>query len=300
MKKIHLFVPRVPKNVGDDSTIGFLEEAAAKRGVALEYFDLSQCKLLFQPKPTVLLNGKKPRFKKLLVRVSSFENFVELQSSVIRQFEYMGVRTVNSYSAAVLAKNKIRQTQALAKHKIPMPKTVALHSSLFLEESMDSIGRYPVIVKSSVGLKGIGVMMVESKRGLRSLVDAMSHDDNGYKGPLIVQEYIKESSGKDIRVFVVGGKIIAAMERIATKKGEFRSNFSIGGRVRIASLSSEEKKLAIKAAKAIGLDIAGVDIIRSKNGPMVLEVNTNPGLKGITEATGIDVAGSIIDYYLSL
>jgi len=142
--------------------------------------------------------------------------------------------------------------------------------------------------------------MVESKRGMRALLDMMTKTDEDFGGPVIVQEYIRESSGRDIRVFVVGGKIIAAMDRVAKKQGEFRSNFSLGGKVAIAKLTTAEKRIALKTTKVTGLDFAGVDIIRSDKGPKVLEINANPGLKGITEATGIDVAGELIDYIVTL
>jgi len=247
----------------------------------------------FSKKPTILVDNKVPRIDVLIVRPSFSWKGTDIHANLIKQFELAGIPTLNSYNGIMVTKNKIRSLQLLSNKNIPMPKTYVVRSSEFIPEVMHDIGKYPVILKAATGAKGIGVSIVESERTLRSLIEMMMDSEDSH--PLIVQEYIKESSGKDVRVFVVGGKIVAAMERIATKKGEFRSNFSIGGKVKIAALTPEEKRLAKRATKVCGLDFAGVDIIRSKQGPKILEVNSNPGLKGITEATGIDVAGYIID-----
>lgn len=184
--------------------------------------------------------------------------------------------------------------QMLTKNNIPIPKTYILNSSRHIKEISEDIGSFPIIIKSLSGSHGSGVSIVESKRGLKSLLDLLTNS-NGSE-PIMIQEYIRESSGKDIRVFIVGKRIIGAMERIATKKGEFRSNFHLGGRVRVAEMSRKEKDVAFAAIRACGLDIAGVDILRTKKGPKVLEVNSNPGLEGITQATGRDIAGEIIKY----
>lgn len=251
--------------------------------------------MLFDKKPVILVDNKKPKIDFLITRPSFSAKNLPIHASVIRQFELAGIPVFNSYESIVAAKNKIRMLQKLSRKRIPMPKTYAVRSAEYITEIMDDIGPFPVIVKASMGSGGIGVAIAESKRGLRSLIEMLTSDSEDAT-PLIIQRYIRESSGKDIRVFLVGGKIIAAMERIATKKGEFRSNFLIGGKVRIASLSNQEKRLAEKAAAAMHLDVAGVDIIRSKEGPKILEVNCNPGFKGITNATGVDVAEWIIKY----
>lgn len=301
--KINLFIPKIPKEKSHSNsvTIDYLQKSATNLGHTLEVFDTSNCKMVFEKKPHVLINNKRPRFRTLLVRVGAYTNLVELQSTIIRQFELMGVHTINSFDATMAAKNKIKQIQMLSTHRIAMPKTLVVHSSLFVNEIADSIGSFPVIIKMPYGAKGMGVVLIESKRGLRSLLDSITDTDDGQlSGSVIVQEYIQESSGKDIRIFIVGNKIVAAMERVAMQKDEFRSNFSLGGKIQVATLTSQEKRLALRATAALGLDISGVDIIRSKRGPQVLEVNANPGLKGITEATGKDVAGEIIKYYAAI
>ncbi|OIO19049.1 MAG: 30S ribosomal protein S6--L-glutamate ligase [Candidatus Magasanikbacteria bacterium CG_4_9_14_0_2_um_filter_41_10] len=293
--KIHLLIPNIPTNPDSAlrKSIDLLSESARVRGHELILVDTNQCKMRFTDKPEVLINNKKERINVMIIKASFSWKNADIHASLIKQFELVGVNMVNSFDAIATAKNKIRSLQILSMEKIPIPKTYVLRSSEYVSDIMKDIGAYPVILKSVSGAKGIGVSILESERGLRSIIEMMIEDDNS--NPLIVQEYIKESRGKDLRVVVVGGKIVAAMNRIATRKGEFRSNFSLGGRVKIAELTAEEKKIAIKATKAFHLDFAGVDIIRSKTGPKVLEVNSNPGLAGITEATNIDVAGYIID-----
>jgi ribosomal protein S6--L-glutamate ligase len=300
--EIHLFTSKIPTKETSSAklTLDLLGGSAKRLGHELHIFDVSQCRLNFGKSPHVLIENKRFKFRTLLVRVGTYHKLVELQSSVINQFEMMGVHTINSFESIMIAKNKIRQLQILSKHRIAMPKTFAIHSSLFTQDITKTVGSFPVIIKTPVGSQGVGVVLVESKRGLRSLLDVMTSEADGISGPVIIQEYVRESRGKDLRIFVVGNKIVGAMDRVANQKGEFRSNFSLGGRVKIAELSTQEKRLALRATSAIGLDISGVDIVRSKTGPKVLEVNSNPGLKAITEATGKDIAEEIIRYYVSL
>lgn len=295
---IFLLVPRIPSEESSSDlvvSIPMFQNAATRLGHNLTVVATDQCKMLFDKKPVILVDNERPKIDFLMTRPSFSAKNLPIHASVIRQFELAGIPVFNSYESIVAAKNKIRMLQKLSNGRIPMPKTYAIRSAQYIPEIMDDIGPFPVIVKASMGSGGIGVAIAESKRGLRSLVEMMMSDADEAT-PLIIQQYIRESSGQDIRVFIVGGKIVAAMERIATKKGEFRSNFSIGGKVRIASLSQQERRLAEKAAAAMDLDVAGVDLIRSKNGTKVLEVNCNPGLKGITGATGVDVAESILKY----
>ncbi|HBB38290.1 MAG: Ribosomal protein S6 modification protein [Candidatus Magasanikbacteria bacterium GW2011_GWD2_43_18] len=294
--KLYLLTPRVPKNPDSALKISLdlMTESAKARGYELVLISTEECKMRFTNTAEILVNNKKLHIPVLIVKASFSWTNADVHASIIKQFELTGVETMNSFGAIATAKNKIRSLQIMSTKKIPIPKTYVVRSAEYVPEIVHDIGKYPVILKSVSGAKGIGVSIVESERGLRSIIQMMIDDDNS--SPLIIQEYIKEASGKDFRVVVVGGKIVAAMNRIATRKGEFRSNFALGGRVKIAELTAEEKKIAIRATKAFGLDFAGVDIIRSKNGPKVLEVNSNPGLDGITKATGIDVAGAIIDF----
>lgn len=270
-----------------------MKTAAEKRGVQLEVILAKECKLKFNGQPRVLVNGKTPRINTLLVH-ASFLGETMIHSSLIRQFELMGVKVVNGYHGVVQAKNKIGMLQVLNASGVPMPTTYVLRSSEYSEQIAEKIGSFPLILKSVTGSHGIGVSIIESARGLRSIVDMLV--ENEYSEPIILQEYVRESSGKDIRVIVVGGRVVAAMERIARKKGEFRSNFELGGKVRIAELTQKEKNIAIKATEAFGLDFSGVDILRTKNGPKVLELNSNPGMSGITQATGRDIAGAILEH----
>lgn len=272
-----------------------LMDAAQKQGHELVPLYARDCQLEFVKKPRILHKNKVVRGVKMLIVKPTFGGGdLDYHITTIKQFELAGVPVINPHGPVTRAKNKIRTMQVLKRKNIPMPKSYVVRSAEYIEDVMDDIGSHPVILKSAIGSKGVGVSIIESKRGLRSIVDMLVEDENS--APIILQEYVKESRGRDLRVFIVGNKIVAAMERIARKRGEFRSNFSLGGKVKVAELSSKEKRIAIAAAKALGLDIAGVDLIRSKDGPKVLEVNSNPGLQGITEATGIDVAGKIIKY----
>lgn len=228
----------------------------------------------------------------MIIRASVLDN-VDLEVSTVKQLQLMKVPVVNRYLPIIRAKNKVRTQQILQHEGIPLPKTVVIHDVEYLDKAIQKVGKFPLILKSPHGSLGLGVSIIESRRSMRSMIDLIG---SGLKNSLIIiQEYVKEAKGKDIRVFIVGGKIIAAMERRA-KKGEFRSNFSRGGSVALADLSDEEKWLALKATRAIGLHVAGVDIIRTAQGSKILEVNANPGLKGITEATGINVAEYIVKF----
>lgn len=228
----------------------------------------------------------------MIVRASVLEN-VDLEVSSVKQLQLMGIPVVNHYLPIVRAKNKVRTMQILQHEGIPIPRTVVIHSLEYIDEAIDSLGSFPLILKTPHGSLGKGVMIIESKRSLRSMIDLLVASVKDHL--IIIQEYVKEAKGKDIRVFVVGGKIVAAMERQA-KRGEFRSNFSQGGSVSITDLSPEECEMSIRATKIMGLHVAGVDVIRTSEGPKILEVNSNPGLEGITQATGVNVAYHIVKF----
>lgn len=228
----------------------------------------------------------------MIIRPGTIRN-AELELSTVRQLELLKIPVVNHYLPIVRAKNKVRTLQILSHHNIPLPKTVVLHKFDHLDLAIEQIGGFPIIMKTAHGSFGIGVSIIESSRSLRSMVDLLAPKFEN--AVIIMQEYVKEAKGKDIRAFVVDGKIIAAMERKA-KRGEFRSNFHRGGSIALADLSQEEKTIALKAVKLVGLDVAGVDIIRTTEGPKILEVNSNPGLEGITEVTGTNVAEYIIRF----
>jgi len=271
-----------------------LTEAARVRGHELVAIKANQCQLKFGKTMGALIDHKSPKNIKILIVLASFLGDVDVHGTLIRQFELMGIPVINRHSAIVKAKNKILMLQTLHKNNIPMPKTYIVRSAEYFEEMVQDIGSYPVILKTINGSNGVGVSIVESQRGLRSILDLLTEHPDSL--PITIQEYVRESKGKDVRVFVVGTKIVGAMERIANKRGEFRSNFSLGGRVRITELSKKEQELAIKATEVFGLDFAGVDILRTRSGPKIIEINSNPGLSGITQATGRDIAGEIIEY----
>ncbi|MFH1947208.1 MAG: RimK family alpha-L-glutamate ligase [Candidatus Magasanikbacteria bacterium] len=295
--KIHTLIYTSLENPGPATKkdIELLAEAAEKQGHELEVISALDCQLKFSNKPEVFIKNKKIKgINVLLVRANFLTGSLDFHSGLIKQFELTGIPIINTHLPVLRAKNKQRNLQTLSHYKIPIPKTYIIRSPEYVDDVVKDIGSYPVIIKTTAGSHGLGVSIVESARGLKSLVGMLVNNRNS--APLIVQEYIRESKGKDIRVFILGKRIIAAMERIATKKGEFRSNFHLGGRVRVAEMSRKEKDVAFAAVKACGLDMAGVDILRTKTGPKVLEVNANPGLEGITLATGRDIAGEIIKY----
>ncbi|MBI5254223.1 RimK family alpha-L-glutamate ligase [Candidatus Falkowbacteria bacterium] len=278
-----------------DMDLTLLREAAEKRGHNFNIIYASDCQIKLARKPSLTI--KNFDFKSidvLITRANFLTANVDFNGSLIRQFELVGVPIVNKSLGVMRAKNKLKTLQILSHKNIPIPKTYMVSQSQNIEDIIADIGPFPVIIKSMAGSHGSGVSIVESKRGLRSIIDMIVRSDAAE--PVMVQEYVKESKGKDVRVFIVGKRIVGAMERIASKRGEFRSNFHLGGRVRVATMSRKEKDVAFAAIDACGLDIAGVDLIRTKTGPKVLEVNANPGLEGITKATGRDIAGEIIQY----
>lgn len=293
--KLHLLTFSNPKRISDvtKGELILFEEAARKRGHKLETIFSRDCQMQFDGKPGFLIKNHHPKDIEMLIVRANFLSNVEFRASIIKQFEIAKTPLINGALPVMRAKNKLRTMQTLSRYGIPTPKTYIVGSPKYIDDVIDDIGSFPVILKTVSGSHGSGVSIIESKRGLKSVVEMIMKDNSD---PLMVQEYIKESKGHDIRVFIVGKRIIGAMERIAGKRGEFRSNFHLGGRVRVAEMTKKEKRISFAAVKACGLDIAGVDLLRTNNGPKVLEVNANPGLAGITEATGRDVAGKIIEY----
>lgn len=266
---------------------------AKSRGHKVTVFYSPHVGLVFGNKQTLSFNGipiDPNKYDVLLVR-PGFTKDPSVNSSFIKQFQLAGFYVLNGYVGVFRAKNKIRTLQMLDHFGIPVPKTVVVENPTLLEEAAQEFS-FPVIVKSIYGTHGRGVFLAESQRSLKPIVEYLTTAEHG---PVSVQEYIREAKGKDLRVFVLGKKIVAAMERVA-KSGEFRANFHKGGSVGIADLSQEEKRIALKASHIMNLDIAGVDILRTKTGPKIIEVNSNPGLEGISKASGVDVAGKMVDF----
>ena len=212
-------------------------------------------------------------------------------TAVVRQFEVMGVYPLNEAQAITRSRDKLRSLQLLSRRGVDMPVTAIAHSTKDVKGVIDTVGGAPLVVKLLEGTQGIGVVLCETRKAAESVMEAF----RGLDAQILAQQFIEEAAGMDIRCFVIGNKVVAAMKRQA-REGEFRSNLHRGGTAERIKITSEERKTAVLAAKTMGLRVAGVDLLRSKQGPMVLEVNSSPGLEGIEKATNIDVAGKIIEY----
>ncbi len=212
-------------------------------------------------------------------------------TAVVRQFEMMGVYSLNESVAISRSRDKLRFHQLLARKGIGMPVTAISHSTRYTGDLINMVGGAPLVIKLLEGTQGIGVVLAETSQAAESVIDAF----RDLKANILVQEFIREAEGSDVRCFVVGNKVVAAMKRVG-KEGEFRSNLHRGGTASAVTLSPEERSTALQAAHVMGLNVAGVDLIRSRRGPLVLEVNSSPGLEGIQKASGKDVAGMIIDF----
>lgn len=210
-------------------------------------------------------------------------------TALARQFESMGIYTTNASHAITQSRDKLFSLQLMLKHGIQIPTTGFANSPMDTNDLIDMVGGAPLIVKLLEGTQGRGVVLAETRKAAESVINAFK----SLKANLLVQQFIKEANGKDLRCFVIDGKVVAAIERTAAP-GEFRANLHQGGSAQIVKITPEERILSVKAAKALGLQVAGVDIIRSKNGPLLLEVNSSPGLEGIETATGKDIASMII------
>ncbi|MDD4351936.1 MAG: RimK family alpha-L-glutamate ligase [Candidatus Gracilibacteria bacterium] len=273
-----------------DTEALMIKKAAIAMGHKSIVFRHSNCQLVFDNHhPRVLYKGKKfPQFDVVIPRSSKVSNN-DLEASVIKQLQLMEIPVLNSYSAIVRSKNKLRTLQILDHLQIPIPKTAVVRRMEYLKDAIAKVGGLPVIIKTPFGSLGSGVAIVESMRSLYSALDIIW----GTSNIILIQEYIKESKGKDIRAFVINGKVVAAMERKA-RKGDFRSNIGQGGTGRKVTLTKDEEKLAINATKALELNYSGVDIIRNNSHAMIMEVNCNPGLKGIIEATKINIPQELV------
>lgn len=212
-------------------------------------------------------------------------------SAVLRQFELMGTFTPNSSDAVLRARDKLRSHQMLAAQGIGLPATVFGDNPDDTADLLSMLGPPPHVIKLNEGTQGAGVMLTEKLSASKGVIEAL----RGLYAQFLVQEFVAEAKGADLRCFVVGGKVVAAMKRQAPK-GDFRSNLHRGGRAKGVKATAAEQEVAIRAARVLGLGVAGVDLIRSARGPLVLEVNASPGLEGIEDATGVDVAGEIVDY----
>lgn len=268
-----------------------LYEAGMQRGCEMHVVDTMHCYMdITSSKPNVRFKGRMlPKFDAVIPRIGASVTFYG--TSVVRQFEMMGTFSINESVAISRSRDKLRSLQLLSRKGIGMPRTGFANHPDRIDDLIKNVGGAPVVIKLLEGTQGIGVVLAETSKTAEAIIEAFM----GLNASILVQEYIKEAGGADIRCFVVGGKVIAAMKRQAAP-GEFRSNLHRGGSASVVRLSPAERKTAIDAAKTMGLNMAGVDILRSNHGPVVMEVNSSPGLEGIEKATGKDVAGIIIDY----
>lgn len=268
-----------------------LVEAAQTRDHQVEVVDYLRCYMnITSKRPSIHHRGVELEyFDAIIPRVSARRTFYG--TAIVRQFETMGTYTINPSIAITRSRDKLRSLQLLAMKGVDMPKTGFAHSPSDIDDLIAVVGGPPLIVKIIEGTQGVGVVLAETQKAAESVVQAFM----GINANIIVQEFIEESSGTDIRCLVLGDKVIAAMKRKG-EPGEFRSNLHRGGTAEVIKISKAEREAAIKAAKAMGLPLAGVDLLRSNDGPKILEVNSSPGLEGIEKATGIDVAGKIIEY----
>lgn len=268
-----------------------LLEAGKQRGHEMLCLDHLKCNLIIQKKSTsVHYNGAPVEgVEAIIPRIGSSVTFYG--TAVVRQFEMMRVFTVVESQALVRSRDKLRSMQVMSRAGLDLPKTAFTNFSKKADDLVQSMGGAPLIIKLLEGTQGLGVVLAESDKAATSVIEAF----NGLKARVIVQEFIQEAKGADIRAFVVDGEVVGAMKRQG-KEGEFRSNLHRGGAATLIKLSRSERAAAVKAAKVMGLGVAGVDILQSERGPLILEVNSSPGLEGIEVATEIDIAGKIIEY----
>lgn len=268
-----------------------LVEAAVSRGHEVEVIDTLRCYMdITSKKPMVhYMDRELSDFHAIIPRVGASITFYG--TAVIRQFEMMGVISLNESVAISRSRDKLRSLQLLSRKGIGLPVTGFAHSTKMTHDLIKLVGGAPLVIKLLEGTQGKGVVLAETNSAAESVIDAFRELDEN----ILVQEYIKEANGEDIRCFVIGDQVVASMKRTA-KAGEFRSNLHRGGSAQIVEITEEERQTAIDATKALGLGVAGVDLLRSKRGPLIMEVNSSPGLNGIETATGKDVAGMIIEY----
>ncbi len=270
-----------------------LVEVARARGHEVKVIKYRDCYASIEKNnPTVSYQGEDlERFDAVIPRISA--SMTRYGSAIVRQLEMQGVYSVSSSIAIVRSRDKLRSLQLLAKAGVGIPKTVVSRNSTDIDDLIDKIGGTPVIIKLARGTHGNGVVLAESKKAAKSVLQAL-YLTNEDGTNVLLQEFIAESAGTDIRAFVVGGRVVASMKR-QSLDDDFRSNLHKGGEGTSVKLTDEERKTAIRAARAVGLHIAGVDLMRSEHGPLVLEVNASPGF-GVEKVTGRDVATAIIEY----
>lgn len=268
-----------------------LVEAARNRGHVVQVINPLRCYMnITSHQPEIHYKGERLEgFDAIIPRIGASITFYG--TAVVRQFEMIGVFCLNESVAISRSRDKLRSLQLLARKGIGLPVTGFAHSTKYTEDLIRLVGGPPLVVKMIEGTQGVGVVLAETDQAAQSVIQAL----RSLKANILVQEFIKESSGRDIRCWVIGEKVVAAMLRQGPE-GEFRSNLHRGGRADTVRITPEERSTAVRAAKIMGLRVAGVDMLRSNHGPVVMEVNSSPGLEGIEKTTGKDVAGMVIAY----
>lgn len=268
-----------------------LKQAGEARGHQVDVIDTLHCDIdIASNNPKIRYMGEElPQYDAVIPRIGASITFYG--TAVVRQFEMMGTFCINESVAISRSRDKLRSLQLLSRKGIGLPKTGFASRPDKIQDLIKNVGGAPLVIKLLEGTQGIGVVLAETNKAAESVIEAFM----GLKANILVQEFIEEANGADIRCFVVGNKVIAAMKRQAGE-GEFRSNLHRGGTAQLVKLTKEERTTAINAAKIMGLNLCGVDILQSKNGPVVMEVNSSPGLEGIEKATGKDVADMIFEF----
>ncbi|MBE0501628.1 MAG: 30S ribosomal protein S6--L-glutamate ligase [Desulfuromonadales bacterium] len=268
-----------------------LVEACHQRGHDVRVIDPLRCYMtIASQRPTIHYKGEElTGYDAIIPRIGASITF--FGTAVVRQFEMMNVYSVNESVAISRSRDKLRSLQLLARKGIGLPVTGFAQSTKYTQDLINQVGGAPLVVKLLEGTQGIGVVLAETQKAAESVIEAF----RGLQAQILVQEFIKEAHGADLRCFVIGDKVVAAMMRQGAE-GEFRSNIHRGGKATVVRLTPEERSTAVRSARIMGLNVAGVDILRSNHGPVVMEVNSSPGLQGIETSTGKDVAGAIIQF----
>jgi ribosomal protein S6--L-glutamate ligase len=274
-------------------------EAAKKRGHEIDFADLGGCYIKVSSpnngnvsaQSEIYYNDSEP-FKNIDAIIPRIKPSITFYGTVIvRQFEINQVYCLNKSDGIIKSRDKLWTLQILSGNKISIPTTSFANSFYETKDLIKLVGGAPLVVKLLEGTKGIGVVLAENTKAAESVINAF----RSLKADILVQQYIKESKGRDIRCFVIGNQVVASMQRIA-EEGEFRANIHLGGKGEAIEITDEEREIAINATKLIGLDVAGVDMVRSNSGPKILEINSSPGLEGIEKATNIDIASKMIEF----
>jgi len=268
-----------------------LKEAGEKRGHQVQVIDYLRCYMnITSHHPTIIYSGRELNdVDAVIPRIGATHTFYG--TAVVRQFEMMGIFTANESQAITRSRDKLRCLQLLSRDGVGLPVSGCAHSTKDIDGLIDIVGGAPLVVKIVEGTQGVGVILAETRKAAEAVIEAF----RGVEANILVQEFIQEAAGSDLRCIVVGGKVVAAMMRTA-RPGEFRSNLHRGGTAVAVKITPEERATAVRAAKCMGLRVAGVDILRSRHGPVVMEVNSSPGLEGIESASDMDVAGKIIEF----